>query len=920
MERRGHSYLDLTARPEIGALVLVPQPAWLWAIDGARLRWANAAGARYLGSQSIEALLEEGGDPGTPPANIAAVIGGLSAAPHMAKLDFGGEFGTVWCLCSRLELDNGALGLLAVATDERVSVDPLPVRAGRLVQSLAGNDMVAALVRPSGHIVAASDGVSALHGGSGIISDLAAELAVSGRRLLKRSTKIGDDSRLIGAAATNGAEGELTLVIVGPPEPPIAAPEPKRRAAPAPAARPQCFTFSLDPDQKFIAVSADLAAMVGGGNAELSGLTWSEAAEKLGLDEDGAVAKALQRRDTRSGIPVQWPAGGGKSVAVEMTLMPSFGRDGIFEGFRGFGVFRSDAAAPAEPAEAEPALPQAEENDAAPETNIVRLPSAEANGSAGAHLTGDEQDAFRRIADELRSLGGRSAAAAFESLTSRQPVGARIGDAAKRALIPLGLLDRVPIGMIVFRDEDVLFANRALLDRLGYPDVGALAAGGGIVGLFAGDRGPPGDDPASRSIPLRAADGRQFQAEARLHVVPWSDGPATMLSVREPIDLSVLRRAEDHHAALTRLDELEAVLDTATDGALVLDSDGRILRLNRSAEALFGIGATDMIGKPFTDLLAEESKKSATDYLDGLASNGVASVLNDGREVIGRVPAGGLIPLFMTMGRLSERGKFCVVLRDITQWKNAEEELIAARRSAELANKQKSEFLAKISHEIRTPLNAIIGFSDVIIEERFGPIGNERYREYLRDIRLSGTHLMSLINDLLDLSKIESGKLDLSFTAVPVNRIVQESVALMQPEANRRRIIIRTSLADDVPQVVADERSLRQIVLNLLSNAVKFNVAAGQVIVSTAVDEKGEVVLRIRDTGIGMSEKDIATALQPFQQIASSGAARFEGTGLGLPLTKALVEANRATFEIDSTPNQGTLVRISFPIERVLQP
>ena len=179
--------------------------------------------------------------------------------------------------------------------------------------------------------------------------------------------------------------------------------------------------------------------------------------------------------------------------------------------------------------------------------------------------------------------------------------------------------------------------------------------------------------------------------------------------------------------------------------------------------------------------------------------------------------------------------------------------------------------------------------------------------------------MLSLINDLLDLSKIESGKLDLNFEAVAVNQIVQESVALMQPEANRRRVIIRTSLADDVPNVVADGRSLRQIVLNLVSNAVKFNVAGGQVIVSTALEENGEVVLRIRDTGIGMSEKEIETAMKPFQQIATAGPARFEGTGLGLPLTKALVEANRAAFAIDSAPNQGTLVRVNFPIERVLQ-
>jgi signal transduction histidine kinase len=326
----------------------------------------------------------------------------------------------------------------------------------------------------------------------------------------------------------------------------------------------------------------------------------------------------------------------------------------------------------------------------------------------------------------------------------------------------------------------------------------------------------------------------------------------------------------------------------------------------------------DVAGLPFTHLLAEESRKSALDYLEGLAQNGVASLLNDGREVIGRVPQGGLIPLFMTMGRLGETGKFCAVLRDITQWKNAEEELINARRAAETASMQKSDFLAKVSHEIRTPLNAIIGFSEVMMEERFGPIGTERYKQYLRDIHVSGAHLMSLLNDLLDLSKIESGKMELNFEAVALNDIVMECVALMQPQANRERIIIRTSLSSQVPSIVADPRSIRQIVLNLVSNAIKFTLAGGQVIVSTALEERGEVTLRIRDTGIGMSEKDLETALLPFRQVATSSKHRGDGTGLGLPLTKALVEANRATFLIDSAVGQGTLIRVTFPSTRVL--
>jgi signal transduction histidine kinase len=176
---------------------------------------------------------------------------------------------------------------------------------------------------------------------------------------------------------------------------------------------------------------------------------------------------------------------------------------------------------------------------------------------------------------------------------------------------------------------------------------------------------------------------------------------------------------------------------------------------------------------------------------------------------------------------------------------------------------------------------------------------------------------MSLVNDLLDLSKIEAGKLELTFTGVALNELVAQCVALMQPQANREHVIIRTSLAPKLPQVMADARSLRQIVLNLLSNSIKFTTAGGQVIVSTARSDAGDVVLRVRDTGIGMSEKDLATALEPFRQVATATRASAVGTGLGLPLTKALAEANRARFRINSAPNEGTLVEVSFPTEPV---
>jgi signal transduction histidine kinase len=245
-------------------------------------------------------------------------------------------------------------------------------------------------------------------------------------------------------------------------------------------------------------------------------------------------------------------------------------------------------------------------------------------------------------------------------------------------------------------------------------------------------------------------------------------------------------------------------------------------------------------------------------------------------------------------------------------------ELTAAKRQTERAAAAKADFLAKISHEVRAPLNAIIGFAEIMAQEKFGPVGNERYRQYLIDIQSSGEQLLSLVNDLLDLSKAEAGKLELDFAGVALNPLTQRCVAIMQPQANRERIIIRTSLSPKLPSVIADARSVEQIVLNLISNSTRFAGAGGQVIVSTTLTDLGEVVLRVRDSGIGMSEKEIALALEPFRQVATTVRPGPGGTGLGLPLTKALAEANRATLRIKSAPNAGTLIEVAFPPDRVL--
>jgi signal transduction histidine kinase len=231
------------------------------------------------------------------------------------------------------------------------------------------------------------------------------------------------------------------------------------------------------------------------------------------------------------------------------------------------------------------------------------------------------------------------------------------------------------------------------------------------------------------------------------------------------------------------------------------------------------------------------------------------------------------------------------------------------------AASRRLDFLAKVSHEVRTPLNSILGFTELMLQERFGPIGNARYKGYVEDIHQSGLYALSLLNDLLDISKIEAGKFELDFTAVEVPELVEDCVNSLQPLAKRARIVLRTSLAEKLPSIVADPRRLKQILLNLLTNAIKFTKEGGQVIVSgTMID--GELRLRVRDNGVGMTRDEIAFAMQPFHQLDT--APRMQsGTGLGLPVTKALVDANRARLVLTSEPGVGTSADVIFPAERL---
>jgi signal transduction histidine kinase len=254
--------------------------------------------------------------------------------------------------------------------------------------------------------------------------------------------------------------------------------------------------------------------------------------------------------------------------------------------------------------------------------------------------------------------------------------------------------------------------------------------------------------------------------------------------------------------------------------------------------------------------------------------------------------------------------------REVDDRKRAEDALRLAIEIADSANRTKSAFLANTSHELRTPLNAIIGFSDMIRDGMGNAASPEKLVEYAGHINESGRHLLAILNDILDLSKVEAGKLDLYEEEVDVGSIIRSCVALMRERADHGGVTLRAETPAGLPVLWADPRKLRQILLNLLSNAIKFTRAGGRITAEVAVDATGAMTISVSDTGIGIAPKDIAVALAPFSQVDSALNRKFEGTGLGLPLAKALIELHQGRFDIKSEQGKGTAVTVIFPASR----
>lgn len=415
----------------------------------------------------------------------------------------------------------------------------------------------------------------------------------------------------------------------------------------------------------------------------------------------------------------------------------------------------------------------------------------------------------------------------------------------------------------------------------------------------------------SRIVSMRHEDGKFRRLMVTGHVERDQFGkPTALVGVSQ--DVTDLERA--NKAIRNSEQEFRLLAEHSTDVISRYDVEGNPVYVSPSVERVLGYPPEVSLTQSWAEFTHPQDRKHVAAEIVGMFKD------HQTRRVSYRMMASSGEYLWLESAitpLVDDRGEYqgmVTCTRDITEQKTREQELMAAREHAEQANLTKSRFLANMSHELRTPLNAILGFSEMMTQEIFGPMGNTQYGEYAELIHESGSHLLSLISDILDMSKIEAGKYELSFESVAVVPALKKAARMVQTRVGEGELelLLQVDGIEDC-HVYADERALTQILLNILSNAVKFTPAGGRITLSAVRAAHGRIAISVRDTGVGIEAQDLERVLNPFEQVVRHAELASQGTGLGLPLVRALVDMQDGVFNINSTPGRGTTVTIAIP-------
>lgn len=407
-------------------------------------------------------------------------------------------------------------------------------------------------------------------------------------------------------------------------------------------------------------------------------------------------------------------------------------------------------------------------------------------------------------------------------------------------------------------------------------------------------------------------DGSEFWSQTVIIPFKWKGSRSALVTVR---DVSESKRTEDE---LRKSEERYEDLVERTQAAITVHNETEILYANEAAVELHGAKTIEnLLGRDPMEFIHPDERQEVRLRRVLVLEQGLTAPSMEQKQL--RLD-GTTIRVECTGNPVQWNDQACILIetRDITARHRAETELLVAKESAELANRTKTEFLANMSHELRTPLNAVIGFSEIMKSELLGNIHNEKYLEYCRDIHQSGIHLLQVINDILDISKIEAGKHELFDEEFDPVGAIESCMRLINERAQDGNIKLSILIPSGLPQIRADERKLKQILLNLLSNAVKFTPEGGRVTIEAQADRNSGFKISVTDSGIGIASEDFNTVLTPFGQVESALARKFDGTGLGLPLAKSLAELHGGTLNLESSVGSGTTVTLQLPPQRLV--
>lgn len=413
----------------------------------------------------------------------------------------------------------------------------------------------------------------------------------------------------------------------------------------------------------------------------------------------------------------------------------------------------------------------------------------------------------------------------------------------------------------------------------------------------------------------RRKDGSILYIDASKKLIKGTEGKDDYIITNKK-DITQLKALRDAKAVEARF---RGLLESTPDAIVMVNTSGHIVLVNSNAEQLFDYNRAELIGTPIEILLPDRFRHKHLNYRTEYFNEPKTRPMGAGRDLAARRKNGTEFPAEISLSPLETEDGILVMaaIRDITERKLLEEIRRKAEeeqyRRIEEANRLKSEFLANMSHELRTPLNGIIGFSEFLIDEKPGPLNNKQ-REYLNDILTSGMHLLQLINDVLDLAKIESGKMSLFLEIFSPKQAIEEVISVLRPIAEKKNITMEIDISSRINVIKLDLQKFKQVLYNLISNAIKFTDNKQAIVISLFLSDNNYIKLKVIDNGIGIKKEDFGRLFVEFQQLDSGASRHYEGTGLGLALTKKLVELQSGTISVESEIGKGSTFTVLFPI------